>query len=240
MKISSRITDLETVLLIFEAKLNSVHLDENEAMKVKVIEGEVLVESVSDDYNINGKAIFNESNNNNKNKNNDKNESNKESQHVSNYDSATLFSTTHFEPPSYPPPPPPTTPTPPPLSLPPPPPPPPFIAPSIPIAPSTATSTQQQDISTTLSHSQPIEIEVIENNQNSTSSEGKIKVKDHPDYIVYFKMMKVIDCQLDYLSLFISLRSVYNFFCLFFMRARFPYIFALFLILFSFIFYNVF
>ena len=217
MKISSRITDLETVLLIFEAKLNSVHLDENEAMKVKVIEGEVLVESVSDDYNINGKAIFNESNNNNKNKNNDKNESNKESQHVSNYDSATLFSTTHFEPPSYPPPPPPTTPTPPPLSLPLPPPPPPFIAPSIPIAPSTATSTQQQDISTTLSHSQPIEIEVIENNQNSTSSEGKIKVKDHPDYIVYFKMMKVIDCQLDYLSLFISLRSVYNYFCLFFM-----------------------
>ena len=213
MKISSRITDLETVLLIFEAKLNSVHLDENEAMKVKVIEGEVLVESVSDDYNINGKAIFNESNNNNKNKNNDKNESNKESQHVSNYDSATFLSTTHFEPPSYPPPPPPTTPTPPPLSLPPPPPPPPSIAPSIPTTP----STQQQDISITLSHSQPIEIEVSENNQNSTSSEGKIKVKDHPDYTVYFKMMKVIDCQLDYLSLFISLRSVYNFFCLFFM-----------------------
>lgn len=212
MKISSRITDLETVLLIFEAKLNSVHLDENETMKMNVIEGEVLVESVSDDYNVNGKAILNESNNTNKNENNDKNESNKESQHVSNYDSATFLSTTHFEPPSYPPPPPPTTPTPPPLSLPPPPPPPPSIAPSIPTTP----STQQQDISITLSHSQPIEIEVSENNQNSTSSEGKIKVKDHPDYTVYFKMMKVIDCQLDYLSLFISLRSVYNFFCLFF------------------------
>lgn len=209
MKISSRITDLETVLLIFEAKLNSVHLDENEATKMNVIGGEILVESVSDDYNVNGKAIFKESYNNNKNENNDKNESSKESQHVFNYDSATFLSTTHFEPPSYPPPPPPT-----PLSLPPPPPPPPSIAPSIPIAP----STQQHDISTTLSHSQPIEIEEIENNQNSTSSEGKIKVKEHPDYIVYFKMMKVIDCQLDYLSLFISLRSGYNFFfCIFFL-----------------------
>ena len=157
MKISSRITDLETVLLIFEAKLNSVCLDDNPAAMLNVKEEKVSSECVTNENQNFGGVISIEDY--------DRNKSgySGESWDTSNYGSEAFITTNHFEPPSYPPPPPP--------------PPPPIL---------------QQSISTTLSHPQ---LTVIID--DSTSSGEKMKIKDHPDYAMYFKMMKVIDSPRD-------------------------------------------
>ena len=155
MKISSRITDLETVLLIFEAKLNSVCLDVNSAANLNAKEGKALSEFVTYENQSFSGVIPNEVNNGTK------NGYSEENRDTSDYGSE-AFLTNHFELPSYPPPPPP--------------PPPPIPPP-----------TEQQSISSPLPHLQPTGI--IE---DSTTSGNKTKIKDHPDYVMYFKMMKVI------------------------------------------------
>jgi Subunit CCDC53 of WASH complex len=182
MKISSRITDLETLLMVFEAKLNSFNIEENSHRKSSADPGPISgsaaagVSSSSHDYD----------NRDDNGLGGGKGAENIPSTHAgdagytgdpdgrrSSPPSGGHGSDTN-EPPLRPPPPPPGPP-------PPPPPTPPISAPSL------SANTVQMDSS----HGTHDGNERENKGTNERETGGGTTAKEHPDYIGYFKMMKV-------------------------------------------------